>query len=219
VTARPAVLQAASLLLGHPDGAWPFLVDTVRGALVTLDVPEAGPLLRFCDTVDGIPPLELSARYVATFDRSPRRCLHLTFHTDGDAPHRVAALSALGSRLRAEGWRAPDGELPDHLPLLLEFAARRPGPGTALLLEYRAAVEAVRHALASYLSPYADVLRAVCDSLPGTGPADHEEALRLVRQGPLAGRAGGHRPPAPDAFPLRPPVLGAAGQDVRSAYR
>jgi nitrate reductase delta subunit len=222
VTARPAVLQAASLLLAHPDEDWPWLLDTVRGALAPLGVPEAQPLLRFCDTIQGVPPLELSARYVATFDRSRRRCLYLTYYTDGDTRRRGASLAALKSRFRQEGWEPPHDELPDHLPLLLEFAARCPRPGIALLTEHRAAVEVLRYALGSYLSPYADVLQAVCDSLPGPGPACHEEALRLVRQGPPAERVGaGDGPDARTAFPQLPvlPPVRQAGPDARGAHR
>ncbi|WP_037841239.1 nitrate reductase molybdenum cofactor assembly chaperone [Streptomyces sp. NRRL F-5126] len=212
---RAAVLQAASLLLGHPDESWPGLLDSVRGALTPLGAPEAAPLLRFCDAVDGMPALELSARYVATFDRSRRRCLYLTYCTDGDTRRRGTSLAAIKSRYRAEGWQPPDDELPDFLPLLLEFAARCPGPGTALLIEHRAAVEVLRYALGSYLSPYADVLRAVCDCLPGAGPSCHEEALRLARSGPPAESVGaGAQLVALDPFPVRP-----AGPDPRGARR
>ncbi|MGQ4517239.1 nitrate reductase molybdenum cofactor assembly chaperone [Streptomyces sp. DW26H14] len=217
MSARPAVLQAASLLLGHPDDTWPGLLDTVRGALVPLGAPEAAHLLRFCDAVDGVPPLELSARYVATFDRSARRCLHLTYHTDGDTGRRGASLAAIASAFREQGWQPPDDELPDHLPLLLEFAARCPGPGTALLGRHRAAVEVLRYALGSYLSPYADILRAVCASLPGAGPASHDEALRLVGQGRSAERVGTGPPPVePAPLSLRAAAPGTA-QGARGA--
>jgi nitrate reductase molybdenum cofactor assembly chaperone NarJ/NarW len=187
---EPAVLQAASLLLGHPDDEWPWLLDTVRGALAGLDVPGALLLTRFCDAVLDIPPLELSARYVATFEGSARRCLYLTHHSDGEAPGRGASLARMRASYLAQGWQPPEDELPDFLPLVLEFAARCPREGTGLLLEHRAAVEVLRYALASYLSPYADVLRAVCACLPGQGPACHDEALRLVRQGPRARAVG-----------------------------
>ncbi|MBI0320341.1 nitrate reductase molybdenum cofactor assembly chaperone, partial [Streptomyces javensis] len=156
----------------------------VRDCLTELSIPAAAPLLRFCATVDGVPLLDLAAAYVRTFDRSRRRALHLTYYTDGDTRRRGSTLAALKARYRAHGWAPPEDELPDHLPLMLEFAARCPDPGTRLLRDHRAALELLRMSLTDHGSPYADVLRAVCDTLPGPSPADRAAALALARGGP-----------------------------------
>ncbi|WP_443048449.1 nitrate reductase molybdenum cofactor assembly chaperone [Streptomyces sp. NBC_00272] len=63
---------------------------------------------------------------------------------------------------REHGWQPPADELPDFLPLALEFAARSPDAGRRALQEHRAALELLRMALADHESPYADVLKAVC---------------------------------------------------------
>ncbi|MFG3281743.1 nitrate reductase molybdenum cofactor assembly chaperone [Streptomyces sp. NPDC048111] len=181
---RPAVHQAASLLLGYPDTDWPVRLRTVRAALEQLPPGETALLLRFCSAVDGVAQLELAARYVATFDRSRRRALHLTYYTDGDTRRRGASLARLKGLFREHGWEQGDRELPDFLPAVLEFAARCPAPGLALLVEHRAALELLGHALEKFRSPYADVVRAVCRTLPGPGPADHAAAVRLARNGP-----------------------------------
>ncbi|MFC9468432.1 nitrate reductase molybdenum cofactor assembly chaperone [Streptomyces coelicoflavus] len=186
----PVVFQAAALLLAYPDRDWPRRPRTVRETVAALPGPEIPLLLSFCDQAEREDPLALAARYVATFDRSRRRCLYLTYYTDGDTRRRGAALARIKSVYRAEGWLPPDEELPDFLPLMLEFAARAPGPGTALLTDHRAAIEVLRYALEAHRSPYAALLQAVCRCLPGQAPASREEALRLTRTGPPAEAVG-----------------------------
>lgn len=182
--------QAASLLLQHPGPDWPERLRLVGGALDAVDGPAAEALARFCASVAGIPVLELSARYVATFDRSRRRTLHLTYYTDGDTRRRGRSLLAWRHLYGAHGWEPPGDELPDFLPLALEFAARCPEPGRRALRDHRAALELLRLALRDHRSPYADVLEGVCRTLPGVSPADRAAALRLVRTGPPAESVG-----------------------------
>ncbi|MGW1593758.1 nitrate reductase molybdenum cofactor assembly chaperone [Streptomyces sp. NPDC002343] len=187
---RPVVLQAASLLLGYPDQDWPGRLSTVRAALESSSGDRTGLLLRFCGRVEGTDPLALAARYVATFDRSRRRCLYLTYYTDGDTRRRGTALARLKALYREHGWQPAEDELPDFLPLLLEFAARVPEAGTPLLTGHRPALELLRFALAAYRSPYEDVVEAVCRTLPGPRPQSREAALRLARTGPPAETVG-----------------------------
>ncbi|MFE5741479.1 nitrate reductase molybdenum cofactor assembly chaperone [Streptomyces celluloflavus] len=187
---RPAVHQAAALLLSYPDDGWPGLLRTVRTGLRELPSPETELLARFCAAVEDVPPLDLAARYVRTFDRSRRRTLHLTYYTDGDTRRRGASLARLKALYRAHGWELSAAELPDFLPAVLEFAARCPRPGEELLTAHRPALELLGHALTAYHSPYADVLRAVRRTLPGPAPADRAAALRLARHGPPAETVG-----------------------------
>lgn len=195
----PLIHQAASLLLLHPGRDWPERRRLVAEGLRGVAGAEAESLRRFCTDAAGVPPLEASARYVATFDRSRRRTLHLTYYTDGDTRRRGASLARLKSLYREQGWQPPDDELPDFLPLALEFAARCPRPGRRVLQEHRAAVELLRLALRDHGSPYVHVLEAVCGTLPGASPADRAAAQRLARGGPPT-ESVGLLP-----FPQRPP--------------
>lgn len=193
-----AVHQAASLLLGYPDRGWPARREQVAEAIGHL--PGEGPelLLDFCRWAAGRPVLDLAARYVTTFDRTRRRTLHLTHYTDGDTRRRGASLAALKAHYRQHGWEPAGGELPDHLPSLLEFAARCPGPGTALLHEHRPALDLLTRGLAAHRSPYLDVVRAVRTTLPAAPPAP-----------PAAGRES----PAAHPLPLPYPVRHAPGDE------
>ena len=73
------------------------------------------------------------------------------------------------------------GELPDYLPMVLEFAAvADPEAGEALLREYRPSLELLRIGLAEDGTPYADVVAAVCATLPGASPKDRAAVQALV---------------------------------------
>jgi len=63
---------------------------------------------------------------------SIRTTLNLTYHAYGDNEKRAAALARLQHLYDQAGWERTDGELPDYLPLLLEFLAIHPWPETAL---------------------------------------------------------------------------------------
>ncbi|MFD7918755.1 nitrate reductase molybdenum cofactor assembly chaperone [Streptomyces sp. NPDC059740] len=208
MTRTAALHQAASLLLTHPGEDWPRRLGLVREGLADLTGEEAALLLRFCAAVAEVPQLQLSARYITTFDRSRRRTLHLTYYTDGDTRRRGEALLRCQNLYRAHGWEPPGDELPDFLPLLLEFAARCPDPGRQALQGHRAALELLRLALTDHRSPYADVLTAVCRTLPGPSPADRAAALHLARSGPPA-ESVGLLP-----FPTVPPRA-ASSQEMR----
>ncbi|MFF4489922.1 nitrate reductase molybdenum cofactor assembly chaperone [Streptomyces sp. NPDC001544] len=160
-----AVHQAASLLLQYPDHRWEAQRALVIESLGGFPGPATEPLLRFCRRTAGIPLLDLAAEYVTTFDRSRRRTLHLTHYTDGDTRRRGASLAALKARYRQCGWEPSDGEPPDHLPSVLEFAARCPAVGRAVLHEHRGALALLAAGLAAQGSPYLDVIRAVRTTL------------------------------------------------------
>ncbi|KWT59026.1 nitrate reductase [Streptomyces albus subsp. albus] len=187
---RPAVHQAASLLLVYPDGDWPVRLAAVTEAMRALPGETPAALVSFCAYAWTVPPLDLAARYVLTFDRSRRRTLHLTYYTDGDTRRRGAALARLKALYRAHGWQPSGGELPDFLPAVLEFSARCPEPGLSLLREHRPALDLLGRALETYGSPYAEVLRAVRDTLPAPAAADRAAVLGLARTGPPTENVG-----------------------------
>ncbi|MER0244073.1 nitrate reductase molybdenum cofactor assembly chaperone [Streptomyces sp. HSW2009] len=195
----PAVHQAASLLLYYPDQEWPRRLELIAERLRTVRHPAARPLLRFCERAAPIPVLEAAAHYTDVFDRTHRRTLHLTYYTDGDTRRRGGALAALREVYRAAGWEPDPAELPDYLPLVLEFAARCPRAGNKLLRGHRAAVELLRLALEDRGTHYAEVLDAVSATLPGPRPADRAAARRLARTGPPSEHVG------LEPFAARPP--------------
>lgn len=66
---------------------------------------------------------EVQARYVKTFDMTPEHALHLTHHLFGDDRNRGPALIDLGEYYKSYGLEPGTNELPDYLPVVLEFAS------------------------------------------------------------------------------------------------
>ena len=100
------------------------------------------------------------------------------------------ALLEFKSAYRRAGLELGPDELPDHLAVVLEYAAIDPAGGRQLLLDHRAGIELLRLALEDTPSPYADVLRAVTATLPALGGDEREAVHRLAVQGPPTEEVG-----------------------------
>jgi nitrate reductase molybdenum cofactor assembly chaperone NarJ/NarW len=169
-----------SYLLRYPDDGLAATQDEVA-ALPAGKMRAA--LERF---VDGLPDATtLQAAYVETFDLRRRVTLHLTYYEHGDTRRRGAALLRLKRLYREAGLEFDADELPDHLAVMLAFAALAPdGYGAALLAEHRPQIELLRAGLRAADSPYAHVLDAVTEALPPLRRDQREHAERLAQGAP-----------------------------------
>jgi len=122
--------------------------------------------------------------YVETFDFDRRATLYLTFHSHGDRRQRGLELVRLKRRYADAGFPLGGHELPDFLPVLLEFAALAPEDGERLLNEERVQVELIRARLHDLDSPYASLLDALVASLPRLRRDQAAAARRLAEEGP-----------------------------------
>jgi nitrate reductase delta subunit len=180
------VYKLCSLLLSYPDEELLSAREELRSAVAGLPAcPARESLERFCTWWAGQTSLALAQGYVQTFDLDKRCGLYLTFYGEGDRRERGSALLRLRRLYRAAGLPQQDGELPDFLPVMLEFAACAPADrGELVLREHRAALELVRDSLRGRESPYADVLDAVCAALGEPSAADRARAIKLAASGP-----------------------------------
>jgi nitrate reductase delta subunit len=145
---------------------------------------------------------ELAARYVETFDLRRRASLHLTYYVHGDTRQRGMALLRLKKLYRAAGLPMDSPELPDHLTVMLAFAALAPpGHGEALLAEHRPAIELLRLSLHDLESPYAHVLDVIAGALPPLSVSARGEVARLAREGPPDEAVGLEPYGPPEAMP------------------
>ncbi|MFI6926642.1 nitrate reductase molybdenum cofactor assembly chaperone [Nonomuraea spiralis] len=181
---KAVIWQAAAHLLAYPDERFHHRLPLIREAA---EPHFAAFLTRIADLEAG----DLAAHYVETFDLHRRCCLYLTYYTDGDTRRRGASLAALKQRYRAAGWEPLEDELPDFLPVVLEFAALDPA-GVALLKEHRSGLELLLTALTELGSPYAEVIAVVCAALPPLTAAERAAAHRLAAAGPPAETVGGY---------------------------
>jgi nitrate reductase molybdenum cofactor assembly chaperone NarJ/NarW len=181
----------------------------LRAAAAPLPAELAGPLGRFLDHLETTPLRQQQAGYVETFDLRRRSSLYLSYYAYGDTRKRGMALLQFKHLYTRAGLELSDTELPDHLAVVLEFAAVGDAARAERLLhQHRAGVELIRLALEESASPYADVLHAVCATLPPIAAADREAVLRLAREGPPTEEVGldpyGAQPFAPPDYIPQP---------------
>jgi nitrate reductase molybdenum cofactor assembly chaperone NarJ/NarW len=207
---RPAVYKLCSLLLQYPDEELRAGRDELVGAVRELPRSEpAGTLAGFCDWWANEDPLALEQHYVETFDLHKRCGLYVTFYGEGDKRDRGPALLRLKRLYRAAGLPLEGtGELPDYLPVMLEFAALAPdGKGEIVLREHRAAIELLRHGLHDRGTPYARVLDAVSLAVGDLSAADRARAIKLAASGPPQELVG--------LEPFTPPEIVHTGGEAR----
>ncbi len=160
-------LRTLSWLLRYPGPELRAHLGTLRDALHeerALSFGRLAELDRLLDHLRALPALQAEAEYVELFDRGRRTALHLFEHVHGDSRDRGAALVDLARSYESAGVVLAPGELPDWLPVVLEFASTQP-PAAArdFLRETAHIVRVIFSALAERASPYASVLAAVLD--------------------------------------------------------
>ncbi|REF72160.1 MULTISPECIES: nitrate reductase molybdenum cofactor assembly chaperone [Paracoccus] len=123
---------------------------------------------------------DLQERYVLLFDRSRSLSLNLFEHVHGESRDRGGAMVDLLETYRAGGFDLVGPELPDHLPVLLEYLSTRPLPeAEALLADAAHILVALADRLTRRESAYAGVLSALV-TLVVTEPPELPEELAAV---------------------------------------
>jgi len=209
-TLTPAQLtvawQSASLLLDYPDERLLETLPTVREASRALPPATGGPIRGFADHAAGTALPDLQTAYVETFD-SRRRCnLFLTYFAHGDTRKRGAALLRFKQAYLRSGYvldaGGEHGELPDHLCVVLEYAATVDQRlGRRLILDHRAGLELLRLSLHDAGSPWAGVLDAVTSTLPPLRGDERDAVRRLAAEGPPEEEVGLSPYVVPDGGP------------------
>ncbi|MGH8880934.1 MAG: nitrate reductase molybdenum cofactor assembly chaperone, partial [Stackebrandtia sp.] len=182
-----------------------------------VDLPDSrarDELLSFVEYALATPSAELSDQYVDAFDPQQRRSLQLTYYTDRDIDRREHCLARLNEVYAACGWSLDSKELPDHLTVVLDFAARGDADwGQRLLVQFLPGLQLLRTTLHERHRHYAAVLDAVCDTLP---PPDRavRDAARRIAEADLPAEAVG-----PGGYPSRTlpdmPMIGqSTGRDL-----
>jgi nitrate reductase delta subunit len=163
--------------------------------------------------------MDAQARYVALFDQSRSLSLHLYEHSHGESRDRGQAMVNLLQHYRANGLEPGTSELPDFLPLFLEFLSTRPaGEARPLLGQALPVVTLLRVRLEKRDAPYAAVFQAI-EAL-----ASERVDLAAIRE-VVAGEAPDHTPEAldraweeaPVTFGNDPSALDGAGCSAASA--
>ena len=196
--------QAASLLLDYPDEALFSRLPLIQQAGAELPDTVGIPLRTTADQLATEELTALQQQYVDTFDNRRRHNLYLTYFAHGDTRRRGVALLRFKQAYLRAGFVLDDSELPDHLCVVLEFAATVDQRlGSRLLLDHRAGLELLRLALAENESPWLGAVRAVTATMPPLAGDEREAIARLAAEGPPQEEVG----LTPYATPAFDPML------------
>lgn len=197
------VYLAASWCLSYPSEELRERIPLMRAALAEFPGADSA-FLPVLHSIETTPLTELQPQYVQEFDLSRRHALHLSYWTDGDTRRRGDVLAGFKQAYRKHDVVVDThGELPDYLPMVLEFAATVDlAAGRELLIAFRPSLELLRLALLDAALPHAGAVAAVCESLPGASPADRDAVMKLAGYGPPA-ESVGLEPYDPRLLPLR----------------
>ena len=127
-----------------------------------IDHAERDALQGFLAHLQSVSVTELQADYVKTFDMTAEHSLHLTHHLFGDDKNRGPALIDLGELYKDYGVEVVTNELPDYLPLVLEFAAYMDdNEATVFLSDAKKVLSVLTENLQKAGSPYAALLSII----------------------------------------------------------
>jgi nitrate reductase delta subunit len=176
---RPSAdaLRLLSILLCYPDDELLGRREEIAAAIEDLPAGDMRDgLAAFMDYLRSEEPIRLQERYTALFDLNPATTLNLTWHAFGDNQERAAALARLQAIYTQAGWERTSGELPDHLPLLLEFLALAQPEAREAVWPSLRGLPALTARLENTAPAYATLLAPLTKATAHGGAAKPEEA-------------------------------------------
>lgn len=179
-------LRALAALLGYPSEDLKTHIAELRSALQDEGTLRPGerawlePLLRSFESMD---LLDLQAGYSELFDRSRSLSLHLFEHVHGDGRDRGQAMIDLGQQYLESGFFLEASELPDFVPVFLEYVScLPPGEARETLGQPAHVFAALAERLDKRQSAYAAIFRCLV-TLAGVRP-DREAVAEIDQNTP-----------------------------------
>lgn len=121
------LFKLLSICLSYPDEALSAAAPELSEAAAGLRQPHLRKrLAEFLVYLVAEPLLSQQEHYTAVFDMRPQASLNLTYHLLGDREERGRALAGLLTLYQRSGFEPAVNELPDYLPLMLEFLSVAP---------------------------------------------------------------------------------------------
>lgn len=130
-------LKVLSLLLSYPTEELRQSVPELKAALASetgLGKRERTLLLKLAEDIGSLDLYDAQERYVFLFDRTRSLSLHLFEHVHGESRDRGQAMVDLMTMYEDAGFAIDARELPDYLPMFLEFLSMKPQAEASELL-------------------------------------------------------------------------------------
>jgi nitrate reductase delta subunit len=175
------VFKALSALLTYPTSELQAAAGAIGEAVTGLpDVPARDRLRGLIDEIANGDVYDLQERYVLLFDRTRSLSLHLFEHVHGEGRDRGQAMVDLMNLYQKHGLSIGAAELPDYLPLFLEFLSTLPLAEACDLLQQPAHIIA---AIAARLRKRNSAYAAVFDALVSLSVPQPKDANVLILLG------------------------------------
>jgi nitrate reductase molybdenum cofactor assembly chaperone NarJ/NarW len=159
--------RALAALLSYPTEALQAVTGEIAEVLAgeaIVPAPRLAAIRAFLDDVASTDIYELQARYFSLFDRSRTLSLHLFEHVHGESRDRGQAMADLIMLYQSHGLDMAADELPDFLPLFLEFLSLLPNEeARTMLTEPAGILHALTDRLAARNTGYTAVMAALAD--------------------------------------------------------
>ncbi|MBT2283964.1 nitrate reductase molybdenum cofactor assembly chaperone [Paenibacillus polymyxa] len=178
------VCKLISYLLQYPDTEWREGLPGVQEAIRSISDETVNQiLLMFVEEVQAVSSIEWQDSYVRTFDFDKKCNLYLTYALHGDERDRGPALIELKRRYEAAGFYMEVSELPDYLPMVLEFVAEAPEEDAlGVLSSCHKALVTMTESITGKNSPYGPLLSLMLQVIPEPPAPDIPEQLEAVNQ-------------------------------------
>lgn len=158
-------LKALSLVLSYPTAELQAALPAIGGVLAAepgLTAAARRALRPLVEHLRDSDIYDIEEEYVLLFDRSRTLSLNLFEHVHGESRDRGGAMVSLLETYREGGFDLASTELPDHLPVLLEFLSTRDAAeARAMLADAAHILAALQTRLERRESPYAAVFAAL----------------------------------------------------------
>lgn len=149
-------------LLDYPTAELQAALPEIWAQLEQLPEGERKVLSNFLAHLHWEDMTEWQALYVRTFDMIPDNALHLSHHLFGDDKNRGPALIDLTEFYKEYGLELAANELPDYLPLMLEFSSQlEQGEARMFLSQWVKVLNQLAQNLEKVESPYAPLIRLI----------------------------------------------------------
>ena len=191
------IFKAFSALLSYPSvelqQALPEIADLVR-ATPLFSPRERRCLLDLVEDLRGADLLVLEERYVDLFDRGRALSLHLFEHLHGESRDRGEAMVDLKRHYERAGFELAARELPDYLPVLLEFLSCRDlAEARDMLADCAHILTTIGRSLIARRSRYAAILQALI-VIAGERPIDVDKVPPVKERGETLDRDWAEQP-------------------------
>ena len=172
--------KVMSLLLQYPDEGYFEALPALKSVVAEMNLGRLRASIEaFLTDLEACSVLQVQQRYTALFDMNPSTTLNITYHLWGDGEKRARLLTLLQQEYACADLEKDSSELPDYLPLILEFMAAAPQAKSADAIQKSwEAIDTLVERLKPIAASYAELLAPLAGIFKEQAEQRTDAALR-----------------------------------------